>query len=217
MVKLSRGLLRASSVFVLFAAGLSIARQIRPPPKYDEAQLKGNCEKFMESLDALQIAKDYPRAIKNLLAVDSTTQITGLDTLAASGEVNAIPWLISFLDAKDGYVQTHAGLALERIVSSIALKRRDMTKPETVTLKPLAPNDADLRPLAWIVLKMLRATDNPNLPGYAASMTRYLDLRIFEDELQTLLDSPHPAVADQARFALEGLGIPVRRSPATPR
>jgi hypothetical protein len=51
---------------------------------------------------------------------------------------------------------------------------------------------------------MLRLPDsNPNLRSYAATMTGYLNLQIFELEIKMLLDSKHPAVVNSAKYAIE--------------
>ncbi len=172
--------------------------------KYDEAALKITYINFIDSLDPVILVSNYPKAIKNLLSVNCENQKLGLRTLKATQEIEIIPWLIPFLDSKDNYVRIEAMMAISNLVVYQTLKRRDSSIPERVVIKPMTFNDIDLRPLAWLILQMLRLPDsNPNLRSYAATMTGYLNLQIFELEIKMLLDSKHPAVVNSAKYAIE--------------
>ena len=172
--------------------------------RYDEAALKITYINFIDSLDPVIIVSNYPKAIKNLLSADYENQKLGIRTLKVTREIEIIPWLIPFLDSKDNYVRIEASMAISNLVVYYTLKRRDESIPERVSIKPMTLNDNDLRPLAWLILQMLRLPDsNPNLRSYAATMTGYLNLQIFELEIKMLLDSKHPAVVNSAKYAIE--------------
>ena len=173
-------------------------------PKYDEDALKISYTNFIDSLDPVIIVSNYPKAIKNLLSANHENQKLGIRTLKETQEIEIIPWLIPFLNSKDNYVRIEALMAISNLVVYYTLKRRDNSIPERVSIKPMALNDTDLRPLAWLILQMLRLPDsNPNLRSYAATMTGYLNLQIFELEIKMLLDSKHPAVVNSAKYAIE--------------
>ena len=171
---------------------------------YDEAELKITYTNFIDSLDPLIIVNNYPKAIKNLLSVNYENQKLGIRTLKETREIEIIPWLILFLDSKDKYVRIEALMAISNLVAYYTLERRDNSIPERVVIEPITSNDTDLRPLAWLILQMLRLpSSNPNLISYAATMTGYLNLQIFELEINMLLDSKHPAVVTSAEYAIE--------------
>ena len=173
-------------------------------PKYDEAALKITYTNFIDSLDPLIIVSNYPKAIKKLLSASYENQKLGIRILKETLEIEIIPWLIPFLDSKDNYVRIEAVMAISNLVVYYTLKRRDNNIPDRVSIKPMTSNDTDLRPLAWLILQMLRLPDNnPNLRSYAATMTGYLNLQIFELEIEMLLDSKHPAVVNSAKYAIE--------------
>jgi hypothetical protein len=173
-------------------------------PRYDEAELKMTYTNFIDSLDPIIIVNNYPKAIKNLLSANYENQKLSIRTLKETQEIEIIPWLIPFLDSKDNYVRIEALMAISNLVVYHTLKRRDKNIPESVVIKPMTLNDTDLRPLAWLILQMLRLPEsNPNLRSYAATMTGYLNLQIFELEIKMLLDSKHPAVVTSAEYALE--------------
>lgn len=181
------------------------AKQMALPPKYDEELLKKDFDAFIESLDSLSISKNYPKAVQKLLSGDPKKQVQGLNTLTATEEIEVIPWLLLFLESPSSNLRIQAGLSLEKLVSAQVLKRRDRSIGEMVIIKPLDPKDKDLRPLAWIVLKMFRKPDDGNTHAYAATMTRYLGLNRFDRELHNCLKSRHSAVSNTAKWALESL------------
>jgi len=203
--------MRTSCAVLLIGICLTIsskglfAKQFPPPPKYNEADLKEEFDGFIEALDFLKVSKDYPGSIRKLFSSDPEKQIEAVKTLAATGKIEVIPWLLPFLDAEDKNLRIWTGSCLEKLVSSHVLKRRDMSRPELVLIRPLQPEDKDLRPLAWIVLKMFRKPDDGNTHAYAASMARYLGRYEFQRELEHCLESEHPAVANKAKWALESL------------
>ena len=155
---------------------------------------------FVQKLETKQLTLDYPKAIRNLDANDTETQMTGLMTLSATGELAAIPFIVPLLDSQDRYVRVYAGLALEKLVSRHALKRRDDSQPMKIVIKPPGPDDTDLRPLAWV---MLRNLEDSGTASYAATMIGYLNLQEFKPELKQLLKSRHPANQNAAKHALE--------------
>ncbi len=63
-------------------------------PKHDEDALKGRYDAFVEALDDKRVAEDYPKAVRKLDSTDPQTLIAGIKTLAATGEVEVIPWLV---------------------------------------------------------------------------------------------------------------------------
>jgi len=176
------------------------------PQRHDEKALKQNYDTFVESLDFRRISRDYPRAVQNLDSVDPETQLAGIKTLGATGEVEVLPWLTPFVDSTERDVRIYAGLSIFQTVTSHELKRRDMTQPGKVVIKPPGPNDIDLRPMAWVLLKMFRTAD-PNVRSYAANMVGYLTLCEFEGELRQMVNSRHPAESRAARSAMHMAGI----------
>ncbi len=189
---------------VLSGVGMG-AKQVPPPPKYNEAVLKKGFDAFMESVDMLAVSKDYPKAVRKLLSGDPEKQIEAVKTLAETGEIEVIPWLLPFLESENNDLRIWTGASLDTIVSLDVLKRRDKNMPGYVVIKPLGAGDRDLRPLAWVVLKMFRKPDDGNTHAYAASMARYLGLHEFESELKQCLESLHPAVSGRAKWALKSL------------
>lgn len=187
-------------VNLIFIPGFTYELTARVP-LYDNVKLEKTCDEFVQSLDAIEIARDYPKVVQEILSVNPEKQISALNTLSETKNLNAIPWIISLLDSDDANVKTHAGSAFEKLVTSYTLQRRDLNYPDKIVLNPLGKNDKDLRPLAWIVLKMLRDS-NPNVQSYAATMAGYLNLTYFDDDLKLLLKSKHPAVIQSAQNAL---------------
>lgn len=183
----------------------ALAKQALTPPKYDEAVLKTQFYEFMEKIDPLVISKNYPGAVRKLLSSHPENQRVALKTLAGTGEIEVIPWLLPFLDSEDRGVRIRTGASLDKVISSYVLKRRDRTRLDEILIRPLRTGEKDLRPLAWIVLKMFRKPDDGSTHGYATSMTRYLGLHEFETELEQCLESKHPAVVNHAKWALESL------------
>ncbi len=177
--------------------------------KYDEKVLRKQYLEFIDTLNYLDVVIDYRKAVEDLLSDNPERQIVAIKTLGETNQPNIIPWMIPFLDSKDSNLRIYAVLSIEKIVSSWALKRRDMLHPEAVVLKPLSNDEFDMRPLAWLILQMFRWPDDGNTHAYAATMTRYLELTEFEYELRACLKSRHPAVKNKARWALESLGFSI--------
>jgi hypothetical protein len=172
----------------------------------NEELLKQRYDAFVESLDHRTLAEDYPGAVRNLDSPDPKKQIVGIKTLAATVEVKAIPWIVPFLDSDDRHVRILAGLALNAIVATHQLKRRDKSQPDRVVILPPGPGDTNLKPMSWVILKMLRLPDDGNTHAYAANMIGYLGLEEYEAELRGLLESRHSAVTAAARRALGMIG-----------
>ena len=185
----------------------TLAGQKALPPKYDEADLKSRYEAFLLELDYVKVATDYPKVIKDLLSGNSARQVTAVKMLGEAGELAVIPWLVTFLDSEDASLRIWAGSSIDKVISACALKRRDPTQPDRVVLRSLEAGELDLRPFAWVALKMFRKPDDGNTHAYAASVTRYLEVREFEDELRRCLKSRHPAVSEKAKWALQSLGL----------
>jgi len=171
----------------------------------DESALKQRYDAFVKSLKRERIAEEYAGALRQLDSADPSAVAAGVQTLAATGDPAVIPWIVPHLDSGNAEVRISAGACLEKVVSSHELKRRDDRHPDRIVIKPLGPGDLDLRPMAWVVLKMLRKPDDGSTHAYAATMIGYLNLREFEGQMRTLLKSRHPAVTRAAQAALEQL------------
>jgi hypothetical protein len=115
------------------------AKQVPPPLKYNVEDLKKDFDGFITELDFLKVAQDYPKAIRKLFSGDSESQIEAVRTLAETGEIEVIPWLLPFLDTEDKNLRIWTGASLEKLVSSHVLKRRDMSRPDVVLIRPLRP------------------------------------------------------------------------------
>ena len=146
----------------------------------NEPALKQRYDALVQSLDHRRLAEDYPGAVRNLDSTDPRKQIIGIKTLAATEEVKAIPWIVPLLDSENRHVRIRAGLSLNAIVATHQLKRRDKSHPEKVVILPPSPGDIDLKPMSWVVLKMLRLPDDGNTHAFAANIIGYLGLVEFE-------------------------------------
>lgn len=195
-----------------FAAAPTLATA---PQRDNEKAFKQKYDAFVETLDVGRISRDYPKALQNLDSLDPKTKLAGIKTLGATGKVEVIPWLAPFVDAKETDVRIYAALSIFQVVTSHELERRDMTQPGKVVIKPPGPNDIDLRPIAWVILKMFRTTE-PNLRSYAASMAGYLSLCEFEGELRQMVNSRHPAESRAARSAMHMAGIELKEDVRPP-
>ena len=174
--------------------------------RHDEQALKQRYDAFVESLDHRKLAEDYPGAVRDLDSPDPKKQIIGIKTLAATEEVAAIPLIVPFLDSEDRGVRIYAGQALNALVATHQLKRRDKSQSEKVVILPPGPGDIDLKPVSWVILKMLQVPDDGNTHAFAANMIGYGGFDEYEPELRKLLDSRHPAVTTAARRALKMIG-----------
>jgi hypothetical protein len=172
----------------------------------NEQALKQCYDAFVESLDHRSLAEDYPGAVRNLDSPDPKEQIVGIKTLAATEEVAAIPLIVPFLDSGDRNVRIYAGQALNALVATHQLKRRDKSQSERIVILPPGPGDIDVKPVSWVILKMLQMPDDGNTHAFAANMIGYGGFDEYEPELRMLLDSRHPAVTTAARRALEMIG-----------
>jgi hypothetical protein len=195
------------TALLLISLSAITTASVETRPNLDERVLKHRYDAFVEALDDKRIATDYPKAVQKLDSPDPQVQIAGIKTLAATGEVEVIPWIVPFLDSEDNRVRIYAGQSLNALVASHELRRRDQSQPGKVVIKPLGPGELDLKPMARVILKMLRKPDDGNMHAFAANMIGYLKLDPFEGELRQLLKSRHPAVTRAARNALEMLDI----------
>ncbi len=185
----------------IFAQQLSVSIE-----RFNEKELKSNLDNFIAKIDSLSLARKYPEIAKKILSNQTDQQEVALRMLGESQEVIALPWIILLLDSDDKDIKVEAGLAVKNIVSSITLKRRDMNYPQYILLKPSQETDIDLRPIAWIALKLLRA-DEPSLIAYGITITRYLNLYKFEAEILSHKESIHPAVTNTMNWAIEELQL----------
>lgn len=178
----------------------------RPGPIFSEAEGQKNYERFVDGLDTLKIAKEYPKAVQDLLSGSALRQKAALQVLSASCETEAIPWIVPYLDAPDNDVRVEASSYLEKMVSSTILReRRNQAALGSVVINPLGSHDTDFRPLAWVIYRMLQKPDDGNTRAYAATLVAYIGLPEFEFDLEGLLTSRHPAVSNSAKAALETL------------
>jgi hypothetical protein len=110
------------------------------PP--DEEAMRRDYENLVQRLDHKRIAQDYPKAVEHLDSADPQVQMAGLKTLAATGEVSAIPWIVPLLDSEDRQVRIHAGLYAEMVVGNTRrfIEFRDMcgdmSKLSIITFQP---------------------------------------------------------------------------------
>ncbi len=192
-------------IFSLFSVKAVTARQTLPPEKYSRAELKKQYDDFLPDLEYLEVAKDFPKSVTDLLSDDGQRQRSAMMTLGASGKPYVIPWLVPFLDSNKKDIRIWAGASISKVVEIWALQRRDPGIEDEVVLLPLKDTDLNIGPLRWIALKMFDRVDDGNTHAYAAVMTRYLEAKEFEDELLKSLKSKHPAVSNKAKWALDSL------------
>jgi HEAT repeat protein len=183
---------------------------LAPAPKIDssredEAKLKKGYEKLLASLKLQDYVGQQPRTIAALRGQEPKAQIEALQMLARIGDPNALPLMVPLLESQDPTVRIWAGATVSQLVEEYTLRRRDPEIGDRVVLKPRGRGDLDLRPLAWLVVQMLKKPDDGNTHAYAAVLIRYLELRELVPNLRPLLQSRHPAVCDKAKWALEEL------------
>jgi hypothetical protein len=135
--------------------------------------------------------------------------VTGINTLAATEEVKAIPWIVPFLDSEDRHVRIQAGLSLNAIVATHELKRWDMSQPERIVILPPGPGDIDLRPMSWVILKMLRLPDDGNTFAVNASVLLRLNRDVLSARLKPKWSSERADTILLMLFLLVTLAIPV--------
>lgn len=159
---------------------------------------------LQDDLDPGRFAQGYPALVHDLQSEDPAERCQALRMLAASDEVDAIPFVVeAMLGTEDRAERTWAACALRDIVAHHELKRRDFARPTGVHLLPRTPSHVDLRPLAWVVEEMLAMDrDDTNVCGSAATIVGYVGMKQFADELTALMDSPHPAMRNSVRYAL---------------
>jgi hypothetical protein len=185
-------------------------RGVQPAPRldlsrFDEARLKKEHEKWIASLKPQDFTRRHPRVVEALRSQQPKLMVEAMAGIGQTGDLDALPLLLPHLESQDTLVAIWAGSAVSQLVERHALRRRDPKVTDRVVLRPRGQGDPDLRPLAWVVLQMLEKPDDGNTHSYAATMIRYLELREFTPQLRQLTQSRHPAVSDQAKWALESL------------
>src|SRR5437016_3179709 len=105
IAKLSNPILIAGIVCISSVTSLADAQLRERSPWPDEESLRQRLETFIQSLDSIRIAKDYPKAIRNLQSTEPQKQILGIRALVATEEPEIVPWVLPFLDSKEPYVQ----------------------------------------------------------------------------------------------------------------
>jgi len=173
---------------------------------FNEDELKVRFDNFIDKLEPLNLTKKYPEITRKILSCKPEQQEIALKMLAESEEIDAIPWILLLLDSDESSTRTWAGNALEDIVIGIVSYRRDMKFPGIYVFKPLGKQDVDLKPMAWIVLRMIRS-GNHNQIAYGISMARYLNLFEFEGVISSQQYSQSPAVTNAMKWALEGFKL----------
>jgi hypothetical protein len=167
-----------------------------------EEQLHEQYLAFLATLNPAKIEADYAGAVRKIRSANPDEREKGLQLLGNCDEIDAIALIVELLDSEDRSTRIDAGAALDNLVTSHELKRRDMSQGDKIVLLPRSPEDVDLRPLAWLILKMMRALDDGNTAAYAATMAAYLGLTELKSDLEKLLKSQHRAVSDTAADAL---------------
>lgn len=166
-----------------------------PERLYKEDSLYKVYTSFIDSLNPSSLVLDYPKAIEYLLSVEVENQVRGIRILGETESPDILPWLIMKLDSKHTEVKVQAFFAIEQLVVNSILKHRASNSKSAIRV--------DYSALSWLILKHLRHYDNhPNESGYAATMAGYLKLKIFQAEVEELLNSKHPAVVNSAKYAL---------------
>lgn len=177
-------------------------------------EARSEYEKFARSLNLQKFKNGYPAVIRKLNSNCKKEQEVALKTIGQSGEIDAIPLLVNIvLNNQDRSLRIYAALALEEIVSSNELKRRDFKQPGMIVILPRTSKDVDLRPLAWVLGEMLAQPEEANIHSYTATMIGYLGLKQFEPNLRELLKSRHPAVTRSAVYALKIMNFKVDQEP----
>jgi HEAT repeat protein len=175
------------------------------PGTVKERQLYQEYISFLRGLDPGRIERDYVAAIRDIKSKRRSDRERGLRVLGASGEIDAIAWIVPLIESNDDGLRIRAGLALDAIVSNYEIERRDMSQPEKIVILPRSPSDVDLRALAWLLLKMMRHPDDGGTAAYAAYMAGLLGIYELEGEIEELLKSRHPSVRNSALSALSQL------------
>jgi hypothetical protein len=201
---------RRRAMYLTLCAALVLAAGDGRGPKldlkgHDEAKLKKDFDELVVKINGRDGLERITALAQKIKGLNAQEQVRMLQRLGDQANPRALAVVVPFLDSQDLQVRVHAGLAVSRMVERDALRRRDPAVSTRVVLKPLGQGELDLRPLAWVVLKMLRQEDDGNTHAYAASMIRYLELQTFKPELRQLLRSRHPAVSNAARWALDDL------------
>jgi len=174
-----------------------------------EAKERAAWEAFAKSLDTRAFAEGQADPLRDLDSGDRRKIVAALNALGSSGAIEAIPYIVPFLDSQEPTIRVHAGLNLKHVVSGIELKRRDTTQPGRIVFRPRTGGDPDLTSLRWVLRRMLTSKDDGNSAAYAATMAAYIGLPELQKELRDLRKSVHPAVRRNALLALQTLGFTV--------
>ncbi len=206
---MSRVLWAVAITGMLLGGRVAAADPVAGPAPLDEAALQKQYDGFVAHVNFKVVATDYPKVVDDIESGDPERQAAAVKTLAETGRLDVIPWIVPLLDAKDPSLRVCSGFSIQKVVETLALKRRDPSHPEKVVLLPPRKEDPDLRPLAWIALKMFRMPDDGNTHAYAATIVRYLEAPEFEADLRACLRSRHPAVQNAAIETLKALDLQV--------
>jgi hypothetical protein len=188
-------------LFFLVAVPMATAQSANRP---DERQLKQDFNRFLRKATNSRFAKEYPGIIKMVLSQKPKDQEIALRMMAASEDTAAIPWIVRLCNSEIPNVRLAAAGALQNLVSSTALRRRDSNFQSMVVLRPRARTDLDLSPLGWLALEFMKSGDASTI-AYGITIVRYLNLYELEEKIRNHLQSEHPAVSNTARWVIEAL------------
>ena len=200
----SRGWLTVGLVVTL--GGTAWAFQRSKPPKYDEREMRRQYEAYLPALDFVGLASEQPKLIQDLMSGNPEWQRAAVETLGQSRDLRAVPWMVWLLDSEDWILQTMTGASIYCVISSFPVEQPADSRPDAATVRQPANPKTDIRPFAWVVLKMIR---NPCAEGYAIRLAGHMKLAEFEDELRRFLRSRQTATSEDAKDALQKLGFEV--------
>lgn len=173
---------------------------------------------FLARLGAERFRQEHPEIIEQLDGEEPNGRITALHVIAAGGDVDAIPLIVPLVfEDGDRVVRITAAYALQKMVVDHELNRRDPNHLDRVVILSAGPDDLDLKPMAWLVRRLLDAPDDGNTRAYAATMAGHLGLQQFRPQLRSLLESPHASVARIAAEALKMLDAAPQTQPTQPQ
>ena len=199
-----RGWLTVGLVVTL--GGTAWTFQRSKPPKYDEHEMRRRYEACLPALDFVSLASEQPKLIQDLMSGNPEWQRAAVKTLGESRDLRAVPWMVWLLDSEERILQTMTGVSIYRVISSFPVEQPEDSRPDAAAARSPVNPKTDIRPFAWVVLKMIR---NPCTEGYAIFLSEHMKLAEFEDELRKFLYSRQPGASHAARGALQKLGFEV--------